>query len=482
MRKIITIASVSGLCLLGTTSHALAAVYISEIAWMGTNVSSNDEWIELYNDGPDDIDLTGWVLSAQDDTPTIPLSGTLPGQGFFILERTDDDSLPGISADLIYTGALGNTGEVLQLFDANTNLQDYVAAIDGWPAGDATSKETMQWNGTTWVTGPATPKALVVTDSSIMENETTTAINTNTPTDTLTADSTSTVSSINLEKDDSLYIQTNHTFRLLASQGGQERILGKVEWYWGDGSPTSTTRPNDSVGHLWAVAGHYILTIRYFEHDWQLEPTKVIQETLTVVEPQVAIVDVSEQTIVLKNTSRKAIDIGGWSLWNGEEQIFFPTYTIIPAGTEQTYSSQSMTGLKNLLTNRFQKPITLFNTNTFAIGSHSPKISLTENLAPPIPRSSSFTKATAVAAAPLDIDQPTPIAASLAQTLAATTSETSNTPTSRPITSPGSIGLLITGILLVLGGTGYAVWQLQQSSRQTKDPTSWDPDDFTLED
>jgi hypothetical protein len=477
MKKIITIASVSGLCLLGTTSHALAAVYISEVTWMGTNVSSNDEWIELYNDSPDDIDLTGWVLSAQDDTPTIPLSGILPGQGFFILERTDDDSLPGINADIIYTGALGNSGEVLRLLDDNSNLQDSITATDGWPAGDAETKETMQWNDTSWVTSPATPKALLVAATSTPESESTTTISTNTPPESLATVTSSAASVIKLEKDDSLYMQTDHAFELFVSQAGHNLVLGKVEWYWGDGSAPVATRPNESVRHLWPVAGNYVLTIRYFEHDWQLEPTTVIQETLTVTEPQVAIVDVSEQTIVLKNTSRKAIDIGGWSLWNGEEQVFFPMYTIIPAGTEQSYSSQTMTGLQTLLINGSKQPITLFNTNTFAIDSDSPQVPVTENLALAVQRSNSSTKAAAIEAASPDIDQSASVTANLAQTLAA------NTQPERPMTtSSGSLGLLITGILLVLGGTGYVVWQAQQTSQKTKDPMSWDPDDFTLED
>ena len=42
-----------------------ADVRINEVAWMGTLVSSNDEWIELYNTGSNEIDLSGWVLTVQ---------------------------------------------------------------------------------------------------------------------------------------------------------------------------------------------------------------------------------------------------------------------------------------------------------------------------------------------------------------------------------------------------------------------------------
>ena len=39
------------------SSASLREVIVSEIAWMGTTTSSNDEWIELYNNTGSAIDL-----------------------------------------------------------------------------------------------------------------------------------------------------------------------------------------------------------------------------------------------------------------------------------------------------------------------------------------------------------------------------------------------------------------------------------------
>jgi len=127
---------------LGTVSiaEAQSTVVISEIAWMGTTTSYNDEWIELFNNTGSDISLTGWTLSASDGTPSINLTGTIPANGYFLLERTDDTSVPGITSDLIYSGAMGNTGETLVLKDSNTNVVDQV---NGWHAGDNSTKATM---------------------------------------------------------------------------------------------------------------------------------------------------------------------------------------------------------------------------------------------------------------------------------------------------------------------------------------------------
>ena len=86
---------------------------INEIAWMGTQVSYNDEWVELYNNTDLEINLSGWRLVAEDGTPEISLAGVISANGFYLLERTNDETIPGTPADQIYTGALGNNGENL---------------------------------------------------------------------------------------------------------------------------------------------------------------------------------------------------------------------------------------------------------------------------------------------------------------------------------------------------------------------------------
>jgi hypothetical protein len=146
-------------------------VVINEIAWMGTNVSYNNEWMELYNNTSTDISLNGWTLSATDGTPSITLSGTIPANSYYLLERTSDNTVAGITADLIYSGSLSNSGEVLELRDNQGNLID---TVNAWYAGDNNTKATMEridpmQNGTlasnwrtatdTYPEGYGTPKA-----------------------------------------------------------------------------------------------------------------------------------------------------------------------------------------------------------------------------------------------------------------------------------------------------------------------------------
>ena len=126
-----------------TPTPTLRDVVISEIAWMGTATSSSGEWIELYNNTASPIDLTGWTLNAADGTPSILLSGTIPAGCYFLLERSNDDSVPGVDADQIYTGALSNDGEDLVLRDDDLNVIDQVNCSSGWFAGHSDGRVPM---------------------------------------------------------------------------------------------------------------------------------------------------------------------------------------------------------------------------------------------------------------------------------------------------------------------------------------------------
>ncbi len=132
-------------------AQSVPRVAINELAWSGTASSSADEWIEIKNNTSTDIDLTGWTLSwgdaddkvvihfvaGQENSNTKEVRGPLlPARGFFLLERSDDDAVRDITADVIYTRALRNEGEVVELRDAGGTLVD-TANKNGaeWPAG-----------------------------------------------------------------------------------------------------------------------------------------------------------------------------------------------------------------------------------------------------------------------------------------------------------------------------------------------------------
>ncbi|MBI4359447.1 MAG: lamin tail domain-containing protein [Candidatus Nealsonbacteria bacterium] len=127
-------------------------VVFNEIAWMGTELSANKEWIELYNNTDNLIDLEGWQIRAVDGVPKVNLTGKVVARSFYLLERTNDDTVPEVSSQQIYTGALENNGEDLRLFDEKGNLVDEVRGEAGWPGGDNSTKQTLIREGSSWLT------------------------------------------------------------------------------------------------------------------------------------------------------------------------------------------------------------------------------------------------------------------------------------------------------------------------------------------
>lgn len=103
-------------------------VLINEVAWAGTAASASDEWIELHTPGQAQVDLRGWVLTDRDDL-NVQLSGMINPGGYFLLERTDDQSIANIRADLLYTGSLRDEGENLWLVDPAGEVVDTANAV-----------------------------------------------------------------------------------------------------------------------------------------------------------------------------------------------------------------------------------------------------------------------------------------------------------------------------------------------------------------
>lgn len=158
------------LAILIPRSFVSASILINEISWMGTvpkegesaQAAANNEWLELHNSSASAVSVDGWALSAADGGMTIGLSGSISAGGYYLIERTDDNTVPNIAADLVtpFGNGLNNTvGELLILKDGAGNEINRVDASGGWPAGNNFTKETMQRVGSSWVTASATPRA-----------------------------------------------------------------------------------------------------------------------------------------------------------------------------------------------------------------------------------------------------------------------------------------------------------------------------------
>ncbi len=139
MLKVIIVFLILVIFSLSVQAASPGDVVMNEVAWGGTAASSADEWIELFNNTNLDIDLTGWKLcEAGGATDIITLTSSITANGYYLIERTDDNTVSDISGDTVgsFGGyGLNSAGEYLVLKDSNGIVIDAVNCSSGWFAG-----------------------------------------------------------------------------------------------------------------------------------------------------------------------------------------------------------------------------------------------------------------------------------------------------------------------------------------------------------
>lgn len=315
--------------------HSLfAAVVINEVAWMGTTVSPNDEWIELYSSG-EATSVDGWTLSDGMNL-TIPLSGTISAGSYAVLERTDDETTP-VPAFLIYTGSLVNTGATLTLYRADGSIADQVAGGENWEniGGNNELKETAQYTSSGWVTAVPTPGAAnstvthVVTDTDDESKPVETTSNTN-PSNGSRGLSTRVAAPVVLKTEPSdpsvrifmpgqVYVNQAVEAELRVSNIGKtiERSMTHA-WNFGD----LHTAVGGEVTHRFAYPGEYIVSVTSTFKDFVATDRVVV----TVLPTALSLTVNRSGDVQVHNDAKYEVDVSGYQVVAGKTVVF-------PAGT-----------------------------------------------------------------------------------------------------------------------------------------------------
>ena len=127
-------------------------VVINEVMWGGSSEHTLDEYIELYNDTNDDIDLSGWFIygSGPSFHPT-ELTGVIESHGYYLIthyptnhEQHNEKAavLDELGQDQVDSSMhIRTQGEKLTLEDPLGNVVDETPNAgpggDGWAAGES---------------------------------------------------------------------------------------------------------------------------------------------------------------------------------------------------------------------------------------------------------------------------------------------------------------------------------------------------------
>jgi hypothetical protein len=406
-----------------TGSPPQDSLIFNEIAWMGTTQSASDEWLELKNILPYSLDIAGWQIINENQNIKIVLpTSTLPNNGLYLLERSNDDSVPNIKADLIYTGALANTNEALYLFDSHCNLQDRIYATPSWPAGDNSSKRTLERkNVYQWQTSFApfgTPKmpnsdGYYLAPSSLgtagnpsvsnqgsssntspsPSNPTSTSTPTATSTATTTSTSTNSTSSVPISPTglgfvviSEAQIQNNEFIELYNSSSS---AIDMSSWYLAyftstrDWNNPYRNKPfSEAAATVIPANSYYLIGFQGFptaptssnpSSDWQPYSSSQLSNTDGAVgifscNPDIATSSTTTQEQASSQAQACKIDAAAWG-----QTIVYETTPTIPAGVDQSLTRISTS---SNATSSLQYQDTNNNLADFVIASSSPTNSL----------------------------------------------------------------------------------------------------------
>ncbi len=135
------------LCALLAPTAVGGQVVINEIHYNSEPNTSAEEFVELFNTGPDEVDVSGWFFQ-QGINFTIPPNTKIASGAFLVISEDPATLLTnfGVTALGPYSGALSGDGETVELRSADGQTVDEVNYGVGfpWPVGASGSGSSME--------------------------------------------------------------------------------------------------------------------------------------------------------------------------------------------------------------------------------------------------------------------------------------------------------------------------------------------------
>lgn len=302
-----------------------AQVLISEVAWMGTEESSGNEWFELYNFSTEPTDLSGWSLTL-DGGFTFPLSGVLSPHGVGLFERGSDASVPGTSALDIFTDELPDSGGTLTLKDSSDTTSDIAEGGTNWADIGGTSlppiKTAQRTRMGEWVTAAPTPggENAQVNDPIVLGASTTTSTESGSGGGGGSSHGRKNGLVLTMSASSTVYVGKPASFTLLPG-GVSKTKLRTLTYYWNFGD--MTTGEEQSLSHTFEFPGTYMVV---GEASSTRSVVKVEQEIKVLPSP-VSLRETEKGDVELVNETGAVFALDGFTLAGEEYSFTFPRYS-----------------------------------------------------------------------------------------------------------------------------------------------------------
>ncbi|MBU1246790.1 lamin tail domain-containing protein [Patescibacteria group bacterium] len=374
------------LLFLSFSVNVSAQIEITEIMYDLEGSDDKREWIELYNNSDETIDISGWRLFEAEINHKLKIisgDGNLIGGGYAVIVSDDTQFFserPNFSGSIFDSSfSLSNTGEILIIRDSELNDIDSVSYLSEW--GGAGDGNSLQKINNSWVSAFPTPGALNT------EGDT----NSNTTTDDPIISDNTTDSQQNTTNNSqesyTAYSETTPEWaiapKITAYAGVRERIaiaevstrfvgvtrgadniplsFTRYSWSFGDGARGE----GEKVKHTYYYPGEYIVTLDVVSGNYTAMDRVVVE----VINADIVIANVSfgsASFIEIKNNSSRELDLSQWQLKVDHQIFVFPINTFIMPNKKLVFPSQ----VTKLLTKKGDKISLLYPNSKVATRFH----------------------------------------------------------------------------------------------------------------
>ncbi len=310
------------------TSLIESAVLINEVQIKPTE----ERFIELYNSGSSDVDLTGWYL--QRKTATADSFGSLvsktyfenkniPAKGFFVISRSELGQ-----TDMVFESLTLTESNTIQLKDSGQEIRSVVGwgDVSGSLVSNPVEGKSINRDGSNWIIGIPTPgeentdeideEELIEEDQGIIEDNGILRIS----------------SRIIIPKTIIAGIPFLLGSETKSNKGGTYYI-GKFVWNFGDGG-SYQFKDNHPFNYTYEYEGEYLLSLSYYDNIFSELPESSASLKVKVIPAEVSISSLGSYQnpyVEIENKTNYDIPLSGWIMIAGSRSFIFPEGTFISA-------------------------------------------------------------------------------------------------------------------------------------------------------
>ncbi len=341
---------------LAWTGIAQADLSINEIMYDGAG--ADIDWLEVYNSGTEDVDLTAIKLMISNSTSNHEINGQNGaknikpgGYGVIVVNSQLSDftkvwqgsssiftsafSLPNLQDDTSASISI-NKGDKNAPIDSVTYSKENGASNNG---------QSLQLIGTNWQESMPTPNRENYLNQ--VNNESIETDNQNMTTSTTSSTSKSATSTNSVNKKEiveELKIFTKIITHNVVVAGvsfdfesetktnrNTTLMTGRYVWNFGDGTKNEFVNAN-LFSHIYYYPGEYLVNLFYYESKGSFKPIATDRLVIKVLSPSVAISSVGgllDPYIELENKSVYEFNLSGWTISSMNHYFFIPDQTFL---------------------------------------------------------------------------------------------------------------------------------------------------------